>query len=361
MVRQGFSKSYLTLYIANIETAIHSLGIDIEHVDVKLEKFVPEDMERVTSIQRYKHEQRSFGRNHDLAAIEFVEKARARQFYSLTDVPCFFLSSDRGLHQFDRVEAGHDQRGTIGSVMLDRALTGLLWLKNPQADISLEAIISAHAHHTLINNRVWEWFLKILKGLHKRDQICQNDVDKLLYHGNLDKLLQDFNDENIAALDDTFVLDRLAVVKETHKADVKTAAENASCQTKSLLTAEFNAERLQLSENHQEQLEKTKADTIAAEKAALACRVKRLSRERAKAWVIFLRVYVIVIAIGGVGLSWYTGLISDMSQFSQSIGGIVVLAMTISGLNISNMWSSFEAHLTKHFTKMKHKKLDSQA
>lgn len=359
MVRRGFSKSYLTIYIANIESEVRSLGIDVEHVDTKLDRFDPEDIDRTTSIQKYKHEQGRRSRNHDLAAIEFVEKARNRQFYSLTDVPCFFLSSDRSLYQFDRIEAGHEQQGTIGSVMLDRALTGLLWLKNPQTDISLEAIISAHTHHTLINNRIWERFLDVLKSLHKRKKICQNDVDKLVYHGNLDKLLQGFDSEDIDALNDTFVLDRLAAAKEVHKADIEAAEKNASSQTGSLLKAEFDAEMLQLNENHQNQVEKAKADAKAKQKADLTDRITHLSAERAKAWVRFLRVYVVVVALGGGGLSWYTGLTSDMSQFSKSVSGLVGVAMTVSGIGINNVWSSLEKYLTKHFTKMNQKRLNS--
>ena len=135
---KGWSNTDARQFIINIEQILQEKGIAIEWFkDIDLGKYTPdEELEDV--IRRYKPNQNSFHRNHDLAAIAKIKELRKKTIRRIEDSGVLFLTSDIGLHKFDFIEEGHKQNATICETILDRLMTNILWLKNPNTKLSLK-------------------------------------------------------------------------------------------------------------------------------------------------------------------------------------------------------------------------------
>ncbi len=178
-------------FIVKIEETLLASDIQIEYTGIdNLTTFGFQD-ERYSRIIQYKPEQNSLGQKHDILAIEKIrEKREKRPQRKIEDCVALFLTSDQKLTQFDFIEMGHRENSTIPEVILDRFLTTLLWLKNPEwsKELPLEMILATQSE-LLISRDIWDKFYETLMKLKNEKRISEEDISVLIYHQELGKEL----------------------------------------------------------------------------------------------------------------------------------------------------------------------------
>ena len=206
---KGWSKTDAREFIINIEQILQQKGITIEWMkDINLSKYTPDEKLR-KDIKRYKPYQNKFHRNHDLAAIAKIKELRKKTIRRIEDSKALFLTSDYRLNRFDFIEEGHKQSGTICETVLDRLMTNILWLKNPNIKLSLNTIIAAHSRGLFVNRRVWDRFYKVLQELKKEGKIRDDDIATLFWHNYLEDTLRPIEETEAGKITPEFVLDEI--------------------------------------------------------------------------------------------------------------------------------------------------------
>ena len=222
---KNWTKSDVIEFLTNLEDTLNEKGIVIESTNIDLTNYKPVDKDAINKLEKYKDFQSSHGQAHDLAAIYSIKDIRGKSIRKFEDVSALFLSSDVQLSKYDLKERGHEAHKTIGEVILDRSLTSILWLKDPNADISLKAIIESHSQDLFIRRRVWDKFFNVLQELRQDDKINDENVSMFFYHGQVESLLKGLNDDEIEKITPEFVLRGIENAEKLKKKDVQEMEE----------------------------------------------------------------------------------------------------------------------------------------
>jgi len=207
---KGWTKFHAREFILNIEKILGDKGIEVEWVPkYEVDNFKPQNINHLENILKYKPDISENTLIHDLLAIEKINKIRVRPVRMFDRSKAFFLTSDIRLNTFNMLEMGHKNNSTICETMLDRTLTNLLWLKNPNNNPSLESIISFHKSDLFVKKSIWETFYKTLLYLKKERKIDNEDIVTLFYTINIEEVLKQFNDKEVHKIDSDFVMEQI--------------------------------------------------------------------------------------------------------------------------------------------------------
>ena len=211
MKKNGWDKTFLKDFIINIEEKLSNLGLEIELIEnINLNNYIPKKQEYLSQIINYKPEIGYFYLNHDLAAIDNIDKLRGGYpIWKIEKIKYFFLTSDKGLVNFNLKKMGHEKEGTVGEVILDRVLTNILWLENPNANISLKSIIGAHSQGLFIQRSVWEKFSKILHQLKREGTVSDDKIASLFYHKYIEDVLRGIDESEVEKIDQNLVISEI--------------------------------------------------------------------------------------------------------------------------------------------------------
>lgn len=222
----GWDKSDVREFIAGIEETLHAQGITVECTEINnLDVYDPLDESLRGAINRHKPQQDKLNQNHDLAAVEMIEKLRGKNVRRLEDSRAFFLSSDKNLWKFDLIEMGHNQKKTIPEVVLDRFLATMLWLKNPNSDPPLATIIAAHSSNLFVNRKIWDKFYNVLRELHDEDEIKEKDISTLFFDNYIQDALVGLEESDVNEVTREFVLDKVEEAAKRPTEAVKEAID----------------------------------------------------------------------------------------------------------------------------------------
>jgi len=207
--RMGWQKTQVKEFMANIDKIITEKGIKINWIDLDIENYTPKNQYYISAIRKYKPSQSGFHRNHDLASIDLIKKYRRKPIRKIEEAKYIFLSSDVRLSNFNFIEYQHRENSTVCEVVLDRLLTNILWLKNPDTDPPLKSIIAAHSRDLFIKRRIWDQFYKILQKLKQEERISDDNIATLFYQGYIEDVLIDIDESEIDKITPDLVLDEI--------------------------------------------------------------------------------------------------------------------------------------------------------
>ncbi|GAJ20962.1 unnamed protein product, partial [marine sediment metagenome] len=177
--RKGWHRSDAREFIMNIDRKLLELGIDIEITKFDILNYKPINSNLRPLIAHYKHGQDRFHQNHDIAVIELIKSRRGQDVRNIEDSKLFFLTSDRGLNRFNFFEMGHQKNGTVCEAILDSLLTNILWLKKPEAKISLKSLIAVYSRGLFVKKRIWDRFYEILREMKMGGDITDKSISTL--------------------------------------------------------------------------------------------------------------------------------------------------------------------------------------
>jgi len=207
--RKGWSKTDAREFIINIEQTLQQHGIAIGWMkDVNLNNYTSDEGLKNT-IKKYKPDQAGFHQNHDLAAIAKINELRGTTVRRIEDSKALFLTSDVRLSRFNLVEMGHRENGTICETILDRLLTNILWLKNPDTKPPLKSIIAAHSRDLFVNRRVWDRFYEVLRQLKREGKITDDAISTLFWHSYVEDALRSIEEVEANKITPEFVLEEI--------------------------------------------------------------------------------------------------------------------------------------------------------
>lgn len=203
---KGLKKEEIQELIPKINTMISDLGIDIEYYDIDIKNYY-KDKTIVDDICKYKPHQPALYRSHDIAAIEsIINKRKNKIIKQIENSKAIFLTRDYRLEMYNKESRKHNQNGTIPEVIGDRLLTNILWLKNPQMEVSVNSLISACAAAGNIKDDIWEKFILIANDLYKNREIEEVDLATMLYNDQIKDILAPFQVSDESRIDSKFVL-----------------------------------------------------------------------------------------------------------------------------------------------------------
>lgn len=224
--RKGWKITDAQVFIANIENTLKNKGIEIEwNTNVDINTYQPKNEELRNSISKYKDIQNISTINHDIAAIEKVIEIRNKPVRKIEDSKAIFLTSDISLSRFNFIEMGHKDYGTICEVILDRLLSDILWLKDPNLNISLNSIISIYSRNQFVNKTVWNKFYDVLQELKNKGSINDNNISILFYNKYIEEELRNFSETNIDSITPEFVIEKIEEVSQKQKDDIQKRIE----------------------------------------------------------------------------------------------------------------------------------------
>lgn len=208
---KGWGKKYLKDFIMNIEEKLSNLGLEIELIEnVNINNYNPKKREYLSRMLHYKPEMGRIYQNHDLAAIDKIEELRGGYpIWKVEKAKYFLLTSDKGLNNFNFKEMGHERDGTVGEVILDRILTNILWLENPNANISLKSIIGSHSQGLFIQKAVWEKFTNILQQLKREGTVNDNKIASLFYNKYIEDILREIDESEVDKINHQLVISEI--------------------------------------------------------------------------------------------------------------------------------------------------------
>jgi len=216
--RKGWSKIDAREFIIHIERTLQQSGIKIEWIKgINLSNYKTEEALR-NSIKKYKPDQNLFSQNHDLAAIAKIQEIRGKPTRKIEDSKAFFLTSDVKLSRFN-LETGHKEVGTICETILDRLLTNILWLKNPNTKPPLKSIIAAHSRNLFVNRRVWDRFYGVLQELKESGKVKDEGISTLFWHNYVEDALRSIEDSDVNKITPQFVLEEIEKAEKKKEQD----------------------------------------------------------------------------------------------------------------------------------------------
>jgi len=224
---KGWDKASLRDFIINIEEKLSNLGLEIELIEnTNLNNYIPKKQEYLSQILHYKPEISFFYLNHDLAAIDNIDKLRGGYpIWKIEKIKYFFLTSDKGLVNFNIKKMGHEKDGTVGEVILDRILTNILWLENPNANISLKSVIGAHSQGLFVQRSVWEKFSKILHQLKREGTVSDSKIASLFYRKHIEDVLRDIDESELDKINQNLVISEIEKANKLREKEDKRKEE----------------------------------------------------------------------------------------------------------------------------------------
>lgn len=246
--RNGWTKTQVIEFIQNLGSVLHDLGIETELTTLNLRTYEPQDKMLRSLIWKYKPNQRLLPQNHDLAAIECIQKYRKYTVGQIERCKAMFLSSDAGLSRFNFTEMGHKDNRTVSEVIQDRLLTNILWLKDPSSRLPLKSIIAAHSRSLFVKVRVWEKFYDVLSNLKQEGKAEDERISMLFYHSYIEDSLMHFEDYETDRITPEFVLSEIEkasrLIEEETEKRIR-AKEGEFLERLSKKTAEHKSNRLE--------------------------------------------------------------------------------------------------------------------
>jgi hypothetical protein len=206
---KGWSKTDAQKFIVDLENILDKNEIKIEWTDIDIKTYKPPDETLRNLMRKYKALQQLYHQNHDLAAIEEIKKLRGRPVRKIEDSKACFLTSDVKLGRLNFIEMGHKDNGTVCEVILDRLLTNILWLKNPNLKLSLNSIIAVHSRDLFIKKRIWNSFYDVLHQLRQEGKVKDEDISMLFYHGYIEDVLREFDEAEADKFTPEFVIEKI--------------------------------------------------------------------------------------------------------------------------------------------------------
>lgn len=368
MRTKGWNPSDVREFIARIDEKLEETGIHVVTTGIRLKNFSPAGTYDVSVLARYKPEQGPLGQNHDLAAIEMIEKLRRRTVRRIQHAREFFLTSDFRLARYAYSERGHEQNSTISEVIPDRLLTNLLWLKSPDllADLSVDAFISMHSRDLLIDREVWQRFYRSVKGLRESGDIDQQDVNTLLYDRHVLESLRIVPADSAEQVDETFVLGSLEAAHEAIDAKSAAKANDAAEEARINLQGEHAQTLNELDRRFNDlagELERLRAQDEAGrvERTRRANRVRdklrKQSQASARKWVIAGKILLLAVVcailfpiVTRLAQQWDT---YEPAVWAAGLGVTIFLGITGWRYDFLHLWAGLEARLEERFYESK--------
>lgn len=222
---KGITPADIIELVAGIETQLGKYHIDIHQTGIKLGTYNPSDPEDRTVLSQFKGSQDSKGQDHDLAAIELVEQYRGKPARSVEQARAFFLTSDVRLARYNLVGKKHRETHTVTETILDRLLTSIMWLKNPDMGhrVSLRSIVAAHSRDLFIDNNVWKKFYTLLQNLRNEGLIKDEDASIFIYDNHTQGILRECAPEDVDRFDPGTLLKGIQVARKQFEGQAKEA------------------------------------------------------------------------------------------------------------------------------------------
>ena len=336
---KGWSDMDARQFIINIEQILQQKGITIEWFkDIDLGKYKP-DKTLTNVIRRYKPDQNPFHRNHDLAAIAKIKELRKKTIRRIEDSGVLFLTSDIGLHKFDFIEEGHKQNATICETILDRLMTNILWLKNPNTKLSLETIIAAHSRNLFINRRIWDRFYQVLQGLKRDGKIGDNDLATLFWHNYLEDTLRPIEESESKVITSEFVLEKIEEAGKLREQAIKQEIKGIE-ETKE---KEMEIELRKKEEEFSEALKRSTSDIeLRKEKEWLEKiqnikgKLREVSDAKARRWSNIYTLLLALVVVAIVTIAYYSIPYDILDLILTLIGGGGIIGLWKLRHNMSN-------------------------
>jgi hypothetical protein len=225
------SKSWTTEdmmeFIQKIEAKLYDLSIKIEPTGIELKSYKPRKEEFISKILGCKPEQNERGRNHDLAAIEQIERIRGKPVREIERSKALFLTEDLRLSSCNYSEWGHKENMTVCEVVPDRLLTNILWLKNPATikDIPLKSIIAIHSREILVDRKIWKRFYENAKRLKEQNQINDKDLSMIFYNHYIEGVLSKLDESDVDKVTTELILEEIANASKSIDNETKNKLE----------------------------------------------------------------------------------------------------------------------------------------
>lgn len=259
---QGFSQQDVLELITQLEIKLAKFNIQIENTKIDLENYSPKNINLSEKIVEYKGEQDDVSRNHDIAAIEHIQKFRKSKPRNLSQAQAIFLTSDGKLCNFNYLEMGHKHFGTICDVILDRMLTTILWLLEPNFNISLESLIAVCARDLFIKKKVWEKFYQVVEEIYDNKEFTPREISTLFFHNQIENELINIKDDDVDIIDKEYIEEQIIKSKKTLETYGEDEARRRTCEIADCLD-----NREKDLEKHQEKIDNLKkTNTVNQEK-----------------------------------------------------------------------------------------------
>jgi len=286
--------------------------------------------------------------NHDLAVIETIQKLRKKQVRSIENSKAIFLTSDNKLSRFDFNELGHRESGTICETILDRLFTTILWLKDPSAKISVKSIIAGYSKDLFIKRNIWERFYDVLHRLREKDNITDEKISSLFYHGYIKGSLMSLDDSDINRITEDFVIEELEKANKFKEEEMKKKLSEIE------KTLEMNYEE-KIKEKESEFLvgldEKLVETRVIVENETIQRikdKIKEKSIKHAKRLVKILKIVLLLFLIVSLTLTVLYSVNNNNFDHISLFGSLVTISMmvfTVIGFSFPEFWRNLERYL----------------
>lgn len=149
---ENYSKSKLIKFVK-------SQKLDEYDIDVNIDEIIEEE-----NIPQHTHDSVYKKCELDLRIIEYIKQQRKKKAYSFSDANFIFLTSDKKFANFNYDELEPQK---INEVFLEESLTNILWLKNPEKsdDIPLGMTLSLYKSSKFIDFKIFVKFNEFLKNI----------------------------------------------------------------------------------------------------------------------------------------------------------------------------------------------------
>lgn len=307
-------------FISNIEDIVEKMGVEVIITDIVLRDYTSLHNESLRSkiSANKKNDNRGLSTSHDLAAVDEIRKIRKKSVRRIEDAEAFFLTSDFALQKIILFELGHKEGGTLSEVILDRVLSNILWLKNPNLNLPLNTIIATHSRDLLIDRKIWDKFYIILGKLRKDGKVTGGQIDNLFYHNNISNILQEFKQNDTDKVDDDLVLDAVEEAVETISDEEKKQLEEKESVEKELFESQTEQDK---------KIQEHNAQIILIKKG-----LRHESVATAKIWSIIIVILFIVIAFF-IEVQSFVWLLDNLPErylnlLSSMYGGLGIFALS---------------------------------
>lgn len=236
--------------IANLEDLIGKHGIKVFQTKYKLSEKPIEGVD-ISKLATYKPDNVTKSLNHDMLAINEIIRLRSGQVpRKLEKCKAIFVSSDNKLSKFNLCEYEHQNRRTISEVILDRALTQILWVKNPQESrLPIFSAIATHSRALLVDRVIWNRFYSVISKMYNEKELTAEELSLLAYSQSTEDLL--IFEEDPENINEEYIKQRVELIridineqKEEHLNKLKKSEAKLIAVTEAMRLKEEEALRL---------------------------------------------------------------------------------------------------------------------
>lgn len=177
------------------------------------------------------------GVDHDASVITHVLGQKDRFATRLENSKSIFLTSSFWL--FFNYRKIHSEFESTSSVIFDATLTNILYLKNPKkgSQIAIDQIIKSHSNYLIINNNIWDRYIREAKELLKSESIEIEDYSRLVSKNQYsEQLLLENNPDEISSTRVLEILDEIKSdedLKEEKIKNIETELKSKSAEASS--------------------------------------------------------------------------------------------------------------------------------